>query len=156
MLWASGTAAMLCAQTTADAPDGQKSAVSVPFVGCASFGQVEALPAPKGADKTVKIAAKDAAALAYYLSADGIGLLAPRGWYCVGTSGSGGSALYLSPKPIDLPMRGVAILVVAPPHLIGFPPNLILVSTRFPSGLAKLTPTILRNLERETVGDVRR
>jgi len=38
--------------------------------------------------------------LAYYKSADGIGLFAPRGWYCEGASGSSGYALYLSPKPI--------------------------------------------------------
>jgi hypothetical protein len=34
-------------------------------------------------------------------SADGIGLLAPRGWYCEGASGSSGCILLLSPKPID-------------------------------------------------------
>jgi hypothetical protein len=46
------------------------------------------------------ISPNDAQALAYYESADGIALLAPRGWYCEGASGSGGSALFLSPKPI--------------------------------------------------------
>jgi len=50
----------------------------------------------------VAVSPKDAQALAYYRSADGIGLLAPRGWYCEGVSGSGGAALFLSPKPIDL------------------------------------------------------
>jgi hypothetical protein len=49
----------------------------------------------------VPISSKDAQALAYYRSADGIGLLAPRGWYCEGVSGSGGYALFLSPKPIS-------------------------------------------------------
>jgi hypothetical protein len=43
---------------------------------------------------------REAQALAYYKSADGIGILAPRGWHCEGVSGSGGYALYLSPKPI--------------------------------------------------------
>jgi len=48
----------------------------------------------------VPISSKDAQALAYYRSADGIGLLAPRGWYCEGASGSGGYALFLSPTPL--------------------------------------------------------
>jgi hypothetical protein len=68
-------------------------AVSVPFVGCASSGQTEVLEAPKGTSKSVPISVKDAQTLAYYKSADGIGLLAPRGWYCEGVSGSGGYAL---------------------------------------------------------------
>jgi len=48
----------------------------------------------------VPVSPRDAEALAYYKSADGIGLLAPRGWYCEGASGSGGATLFLSPKPI--------------------------------------------------------
>jgi hypothetical protein len=76
------------------------AAVSVPFVGCASSGQLEVLAAPKGTSKYVPISTKDAHSLAYYQSADGIGLLAPRGWYCEGASGSSGYVLFLSPKPI--------------------------------------------------------
>jgi hypothetical protein len=48
----------------------------------------------------VPIGTEEAQALAYYESADGIGLLAPRGWYCEGASGSSGAVLYLSPDPI--------------------------------------------------------
>jgi hypothetical protein len=72
----------------------------VPFVGCASFGQIERLEAPEGVSRSVPISSADAQALAYYRSADGIGILAPRGWYCEGASGSGGYALFLSPKPV--------------------------------------------------------
>jgi hypothetical protein len=75
-------------------------AASVPFVGCESFGQIERLAPPKGTGKSVAIGAADAQALAYYASGDGIGVLAPRGWYCEGASGSGGAALFLGPKPI--------------------------------------------------------
>jgi len=195
----------------------------------------------------VSISAKDAQALAYYRSADGIGLLAPRGWYCEGASGSGGSALYLSPKPIhyrlpgwqglegpaievdhitsensgryqiaeimarvfpayralairvlegidlpipsgpypkdtlgyrsktiveyktaaqteglgnfdsslkknDTPIVGAAILIVEPANLIGNPPNLVLLSVRFPPDLTRLTPVIVRFVKRDSVG----
>ncbi|HEY1207048.1 MAG TPA: hypothetical protein VGF05_20350 [Bryobacteraceae bacterium] len=76
-------------------------AASVPFIGCESSGQVGVLPAPKGTSWFVPTSPAEAQALAYYKSADGIGLLAPSGWYCQGVSGSGGYALYLSPHPID-------------------------------------------------------
>jgi hypothetical protein len=80
--------------------------VSVPFVGCTSYGQSDTLEAPVGENRPVPIGARDAEALAYYSSADGIGLLAPRGWYCEGVSGSGGYALFLSPKPIHRDASG--------------------------------------------------
>lgn len=92
--------APLPAQATGAAASPQRTAVSVPFVGCASSGQIEILEAPKGTDRSVPMSPRDAQAFAYYESADGIGLLAPRGWYCEGVSGSGGYALFLSPKPI--------------------------------------------------------
>jgi hypothetical protein len=38
--------------------------------------------------------------LAYYRSEQGVGVLAPRGWHCFGTYGSGGDALFVSPQPI--------------------------------------------------------
>lgn len=44
--------------------------------------------------------------LEYYESADGIRLLAPRGWYCSGTSGSWGAELSLSPIPIKYTPSG--------------------------------------------------
>jgi hypothetical protein len=43
----------------------------------------------------------DAQRLAYYKSAHGIGALAPRGWNCFGTYGSGGDTLYITPQPIN-------------------------------------------------------
>jgi hypothetical protein len=38
--------------------------------------------------------------LAYYKAASGSGVLAPRGWYCFGIYGSGGTELFVSPRPI--------------------------------------------------------
>jgi hypothetical protein len=48
------------------------------------------------------IPAEVAQHLAYYKSEYGqIGALAPRGWHCFGTYGSSGTALYISPEPIN-------------------------------------------------------
>jgi hypothetical protein len=75
--------------------------VSVPFVGCPSDGQVGPVEAPSGKHLVVPIAPELAQRLAYYSSAQGIGVLAPRGWFCFGSYGSGGERLYVSPKPVD-------------------------------------------------------
>jgi hypothetical protein len=57
------------------------------------------LEVPKGADQVVEIARGAAQKLAYF-RAFGYGVLAPRGWYCFGTYGSGGSTLFVSSLPI--------------------------------------------------------
>jgi hypothetical protein len=69
----------LLAQVKASADVAKSSIVSVPFVGCASSGQVETLDAPRGTSRSLELIPKHASALAYYQSADGIGVLAPRG-----------------------------------------------------------------------------
>ena len=73
----------------------------VPFVGCASDGQLGALKAPSGQSKAMAIPAETAQRLAYYKAEEGIGVLAPRGWHCFGTYGSNGATLYVSPDPIN-------------------------------------------------------
>ena len=72
--------------------------VKVPFVGCASDGQVGPLAAPKGKPIVVRIDAEAAKQLAYYKAEKGFGVLAPRSWYCFGTYGSNGESVYVSPK----------------------------------------------------------
>jgi len=89
----------LLAQEKAASP--QPTAVSVPFIGCKSGGQVGSAEAPKGTSTSVPITAQEAQGLAYYESSPGFGVLAPRGWHCFGTYGSGGDALFVSPQPID-------------------------------------------------------
>jgi hypothetical protein len=42
-----------------------------------------------------------AAKLAYYASGNGLGVLAPRGWYCFGTVGSDGDELLVTTNPAD-------------------------------------------------------
>jgi hypothetical protein len=74
--------------------------VRVPFVGCESSGQTGVLKAPKGISKPVRIAAHTAQELAHYEAANGLGVLAPRGWYCYGTSGSSGTDLLVLPRPM--------------------------------------------------------
>jgi len=93
----------IAAQTgVAEGPHGT-NAVQVPFVGCASDGQVGPLEAPKGKAKSVPISASAAARLAYYAAENGPQVLGPRGWYCFGTYGSNGANLFLSPVPINGP-----------------------------------------------------
>ncbi len=71
----------------------------VPFVGCPSDGQSGPVSAPKGADRMMPISASAAPKLAYYQA--GLGVLAPRDWYCFETYFSGGLNLFVAPQPID-------------------------------------------------------
>ncbi|WP_147432434.1 hypothetical protein [Pararobbsia silviterrae] len=66
-------------------------AVSVPFVGCASDGQLGHRPAPR-ASKTPQLPAAVASRLAWYSLGD-VGVLGPRGWTCFGYYGSAGTTL---------------------------------------------------------------
>jgi len=75
--------------------------IAVPFVGCASDGQLGPLAAPKRESRALPISAKDAQRLAYYQAEEGPGVLAPRGWHCFSTYGTDGSNLFVSPDPID-------------------------------------------------------
>jgi hypothetical protein len=53
----------------------------------------------------------------------------------------------------DMPILGAAILIVDPsPNPSGDPPDAVRLSVRFPPGLTRLTPTIVRRFERNTVG----
>ena len=85
---------------------------TVPFIGCPSDGQLGPQEAPEGANPSVSVSAREAQRLAYYSSAQGISVLAPRGWYCFGMYGSGGVELLVSPQPIKpaadsvFPVRG--------------------------------------------------
>ncbi len=73
----------------------------VPFVGCPSDGQLGPEPPPAGRGRTIQGNAAIAKQLAHYETAQKIGVLAPRGWHCFGTYGSGGMSVMVSPTPID-------------------------------------------------------
>lgn len=79
----------------------EKATTAVPFVGCASDGQVGPQESPTSSSMSVPIGLKAARQLAYYSAGQGVGVLAPRGWYCFGTYGSGGDVLFVSPQPLD-------------------------------------------------------
>jgi hypothetical protein len=89
------------AQAKASEPPAQSTAVTVPFVGCASDGQVGPLKAPVGKNRVVAIPAAMAQLLAYYKAEYSSGVLAPRGWNCFSIYGSNGASLFVSPDPID-------------------------------------------------------
>jgi len=72
--------------------------VTVPFVGCPSDGQTDAIPAPKGKPVVVSLPPATAARLAYYKAETGVGTLAPRGWHCFGLYGSSGWVLVTAPQ----------------------------------------------------------
>jgi hypothetical protein len=77
------------------------ASASVPFVGCKSDGQVGPQDAPTGKPKIISISPQLAQTVAYYKASDGLGVLAPRGWYCFGTYGSDGSNLFVTPMPLS-------------------------------------------------------
>src|ERR1700721_604448 len=90
----------LLSQVPTVAKPSETSSNPVPFRGGKSDGQAGPLKAPNGKSKNVSIAPDLARQLAYYKAEQGFGVLAPRGWNCFGTYGSGGSNLYISPHPI--------------------------------------------------------
>ncbi|HEX4303976.1 MAG TPA: hypothetical protein VHZ78_14355 [Rhizomicrobium sp.] len=71
--------------------------VRIPFVGCASDGQIGPEPAPRGTTKAVLIDPYSAARLAFYQSKYA-GVIAPRGWQCFTLEGSDGSILFVTPS----------------------------------------------------------
>jgi hypothetical protein len=91
----------LCAQAKPKTADSTATNVRVPFVGCRSDGQTGPLEAPNGQPKVVDLSAEAAKQLAYFQAEEGIGVLAPRGWYCFAIYGSNGNSLFVSPRPIN-------------------------------------------------------
>lgn len=74
--------------------------VVLPFVGCQTEGQTF-IEAPAGRSPSITLPAAAASQLSYYKSANGLAVLAPRGWHCLGTVGSGGTQLFATPEPIN-------------------------------------------------------
>ncbi len=75
---------------------------TVPFIGCQADGQAGPLDAPKGNSKAIEVPTKAGQQLSYYKAEQGLGVLAPKGWYCFATYGSNGGSLYVSQQPIDV------------------------------------------------------
>ena len=90
-----GIVLLLCSHCSAFAQ------ASVPFVGCRSEGQADPIDAPTGTSIPVSMSPEAAKRLAFYKAEVIAGVLAPRGWFCLGTYGSGGASLLVSPEPFD-------------------------------------------------------
>lgn len=73
---------------------------NVPYVGCASDGQLGPQPPPKPSKPTPRLPVAVASRLAYYAATD-YGVLAPRGWRCFSLYGSSGASVYVTPGAID-------------------------------------------------------
>jgi hypothetical protein len=76
--------------------EARESRVAVPFVGCPSDGQQGPQAAPTSG-KSPRLSARAAAKLAYYSTFDA-GVLAPRGWHCIGLYGSSAESLIVTPE----------------------------------------------------------
>jgi hypothetical protein len=109
----------------------------VPFVGCASDGQVGPRPAPRRTTVPA-VPASATPSLAYYASAD-LGILAPRGWHCFGLYGSNGSTLIVSPERL-----GARDLLSGEPRPLPGPAVQIAVSEGGTSGRFEVANVIAR------------
>jgi hypothetical protein len=92
--------------------------VTVPFVGCPSDGQTDAIPAPEGKPVAVNLPPAVAARLAFYKADIDSGVLAPRGWHCANLYGSNGWFTVIAQEPVtpadllaDKPVKAPAIQV---------------------------------------------
>jgi hypothetical protein len=77
-----------------------KPVVRIPLIGCPSYGPTSLMSVPPGGEKAVWISASAAANLAYYKSEWNPGVVAPRGWKCIGMSGTSGVVLVVFPPEI--------------------------------------------------------
>jgi hypothetical protein len=71
------------------------------MIGCKTDGQQGPQPAPANGVIPLAVTADEASLLTYYYTND-LGVLATRGWHCVGLEGSNGSILFATPTQIDL------------------------------------------------------
>jgi hypothetical protein len=79
----------------------ENSASPVPVVGCNPDGQIVQLGGLTISSDVLQIGSEEAQRLAYFKPGAGRGILVPRNWYCLGSSGSSGSVLYLTPERIN-------------------------------------------------------
>lgn len=94
--------------TAAPAPAGQ-----VPFVGCATDGQMGLIDPPRR-EEIDSIPATAAPGLAYYATRS-TGTLAPAGWHCYAAHGSNGERLVVAPGPLDFDLvRGLEVGLTGP------------------------------------------
>ena len=76
---------------------GAQAAEHAPFVGCPAEGMSGPVPAPTTLPTNVRVLAPHAGQLELYV-AEGLEVLAPRGWHCIEIYGSGGAFLLVTPR----------------------------------------------------------
>lgn len=74
----------------------------LPFVGCPSDGQTGPIDSPSGMSALPDVAPEMAEKLAYY-GTTSLGVLAPRGWSCIGLNALNGSILLVTPTELKDP-----------------------------------------------------
>jgi len=94
-------------------------AETVPVVGCRSDGQSGPLDPPTQPYVGPDVPMPAAAGLAYYVSAS-LGVLAPRGWQCLGEYGSGGSELIVTPDNPGSAIEAVVRAAAGPSVFLQF------------------------------------
>ncbi len=87
--------------SAAPAAEATARTANVPYVGCASDGQLGPQPPPKRSKPTPRLPAPVASRLAYYAAVNN-GVLAPRGWHCFSLYGSSGTTVLVAPDPFDV------------------------------------------------------
>ncbi|MGI4810208.1 MAG: hypothetical protein ACRYF2_19110 [Janthinobacterium lividum] len=87
----------------------------IPFVGCPAEGMSGPVAAPTGSGMPISLPVALATRLAHY-AADGMDVLAPRGWHCIEVYGSDGAVLLVTPELLALnelravrPLRGPVV-----------------------------------------------
>jgi hypothetical protein len=132
--------------------------VDVPVVGCAIDGQISE-PVRQTPAYAHVAPASVAPELAFYEAGFG-GVLAPRGWHCIGSEGSGGSALFVTPEqldrsPIDKKVEGpvVAFFVAFTDTSFSGRDSVARVAARlFPAHKAFVVHTV--KVQRENTGSI--
>ena len=82
---------------TAPAP----ALATVPVIGCPAVGQSGPIPAPTRLGPAPAVARGLEGTLAFYMGPYSVvAVLAPRGWHCLESYGSGGAQLFVTPAPI--------------------------------------------------------
>lgn len=96
----------------------QPGAGAVPFVGCPAEGMSGPAAAPRAPPHRPVLPGASASKLALY-AAEGMAVLAPRGWHCIEVYGSGGAFLLVTPEPhtaeelqVFRPLKGPAVELV--------------------------------------------
>jgi hypothetical protein len=92
--------ALLVAGTSHAVAHPAEKLIEIPFIGCASDGQMGPVTAPASNRNAPRLPPASAGELACHASA-ALGVIVPRGWHCFGLYGSSGVRLLVTPQRHD-------------------------------------------------------